>query len=90
MNNLTREERELLITTQKNCREIKEVLNRRIMCPFQYSYKKINSMEKMKSICTLCHKWMGTDFNKSAHPCLELNEKEVKKRFWRSTDEPTN
>lgn len=83
MDKFTKEEVKCIKTSQKITKALKKT-KEIITCPFlgiSYDGK-----------CELCHKFMGTKFfhDEFKHPCNQLNEDEIKKRYWRNVNKKGN
>jgi len=81
---MTHEELEIVKEAQYYAR-IRKNTGKTIACPFAY-------VKNFFSIfaCRLCHKWMGTIDKKGSHPCNQLPQDEVRRRFWASSIHETS
>jgi len=75
---LTEKEIKYIKISQANMRVVKEA-GGKVICPFI-------GIEYLHN-CELCHKFMKTKSNiYFSHPCSQLSNDEVKKRYWRNID----
>ena len=75
---MTKTEIKYIKISQANKRAVKET-GKKVSCPFIG----IGCLHS----CKLCHKFMGTKSGRYlSHPCNQLSDDEVKKRYWRNID----
>ena len=84
---MTPQELEIIREAQHRMRVLKTT-GGRVGCPLGICSAFAHDMS-LDLRCRICHKWMKTRFSTTRHPCQQIPDSEVKKRFWASPIQDT-
>lgn len=81
---MTPQEIELIKIAQDYCRR-RKAKEAPVFCPM-VPIDLLKQPLAITECCRLCFKWMRLRYVHGSHPCVELSESEIRKRFWQKPE----